>query len=102
MERRTFFRLIAAGLVAPVLEPKIKYFLPPDGGWKPVNRVKATFPQLMEPGLGKIYFDALDNALKFNPYVYEPAVRKRYLDERAENSDFNPKWRSNDNRKVRW
>jgi len=31
-------------------------------------QVRAKFPQLMQPGLKKIYFDALDNALKASDY----------------------------------
>jgi len=33
MERRSFLRLLGAGLVAPAIPAPVKYFFAPDGGW---------------------------------------------------------------------
>lgn len=66
MDRRSFLRCLAAGLVVPKVEPVVKYFLPPEGGWRP----RQAFPQLMMPGLREIYNDFLTEQYLTSPSAW--------------------------------
>jgi hypothetical protein len=83
VNRRDFFRLAAAGLVAPIIEPQIKYILPPTGGWNLIPS-KPTFAQIIAPGIRQIYYDFLiEEGALMNPNIEINTLKKKYLDRRA-------------------
>jgi hypothetical protein len=89
MNRRNFIRLLGSGLFVPLVEPQIKYILPPVGGWQAITPIPGSFATLMIPGLTQIYYDYLveKGAFKYADFDIS-TLRQKYLDMRAENGIY--------------
>lgn len=82
MQRRRFLKLLGSALFVPVVEPQIKYILPPVGGWNLNNGIYTVTPEIS----GEIiaYWEFLHKRGVFsNPDIDIMNIKKTYLDMRA-------------------
>lgn len=89
LNRRNFIRLLGSSLLVPVVEPRIKYVLPPLGGWYVHGSPKTPFPKFIMPSVIPVYYEYLIEEGAFtNPWLDLQKARDQYLEIRAQNSIF--------------